>query len=104
MNEYEFDFHMNSNANKQSAVERQQLMQTIQVLSKITDASGKPVADIRPLVDTLIQMYSNSSDVIMDDEKLIEMLVEKELITAEVQEQIQKKMEKKQLARMQQAT
>lgn len=95
INEYEFDFRINSNANKQSAVERQQLMQTIQVLSQLTDASGKPVADVRPLVDTLVEMYSNSADIEMDDQKLIDMLVDKELVTAEVQEKLQKEMEKK---------
>lgn len=95
INEYEYDFHINSNSNKQSATERQQLMQTVQVLAGLTDAAGKLVVDIRPLVDTLVEMYQDSPDIMMDDDKLVEMLVEKELISAEVQEKIQKEMAKK---------
>lgn len=75
MNDYEFDFYMNSQNNKADAATRAQLINTIQILQNTVDAAGNPVKDIRPLVDKLVESFDVADDTELTEEKLKEMMV-----------------------------
>ncbi len=98
LNDYEFDFYMNSQNNKADAATRAQLINTIQILQNTVDAAGNPVKDIRPLVDKLVESFDVADDTELTEEKLKEMMVVRwmidQIVPLEVQERIAKLQEK----------
>ncbi len=57
LDDFDFDFYMESQHHKKSAVERQQLMTFLQSIMQMTDAAGRPVANVRAIAEKLWDSY-----------------------------------------------
>ena len=75
INEYEFDFYMESQNHKKNAVERQQLMSFLQVAMSAVDPAGRPISDVRDIVERLWESFEMNGKAILSEEdynKIIE--------------------------------
>ena len=86
--EYEYDFYMESQNHKTSAVNRQQLMAFLQVAMTAVDAAGRPVADVREIVEKLWESFEMNGDAIFDDEEYEQMIADAEKFKVVLQNQL----------------
>lgn len=66
INDYIFDFKISSQWSKIGAAERQQLLTLVQLVANIQDSAGVPVADLRKLIDKVIESFSFGEDFTLD--------------------------------------
>jgi len=86
--EYEYDFYMESQNHKTSAVNRQQLMAFLQVAMTAIDAAGRPVANVKEIVEKLWESFEMNGKAIFDDEDYEQMIADAEKFKVVLQNQI----------------
>ena len=88
INEYEYDFYMESQNHKRSAVERQQLMNFLQVAMSAVDAAGRPISDVREIVEKLWESFEMNGKAILDEEDYNKMITDAENFKVVLQNQL----------------
>lgn len=89
INDFDFDFYMESQSHKKSAVERQQLLTLLQTLNWMVDAAGRPVMDVKEVAQRIWDGYDMEWDPILNNDKFEKEVGENEDFKTQLQQKAQ---------------
>lgn len=88
IDEYEYDFYMESQNHKKNAVYRQQLMSFLQVAMSAVDPAGRPIGDVREIVEKLWESFELNMSWILEEEDYNEIITNAEKFKVVLQNQL----------------
>lgn len=88
IDEYEYDFYMESQNHKKNSVERQQLMSFLQIAQSATDPAGRPIGNVREIVEKLWESFEINGKAILDEEDYNEIITNAEKFKGVLQNQL----------------
>lgn len=94
--EYEYDFLMESQNHKKSAVERQQLMNFLQTAMNAVDPAWRPITDVREIVEKLWESFEMNGKAILDEEDYQKIISQSEEFKIVLQNQLAAKQQQPQ--------